>query len=135
MCWAGTALAHGYQAGPLEITHPAIMVPSAHADCSCAHVKIVNRGSAPEHFLGAVISAADRTHLVEIAGGGRGLATPLRVEIPPGKTLDLSRQHWCLFMSGISATLEADMGTVAGKLLFERQGAVDIEFMIDAPHH
>ena len=111
---ASSALAHGYRAGPLEITHPAIMVP---------------------YFLGAVISAAHRTHLIEITAGGHGLATPMRVEIPPGKTLDLSRHRWCLFMSGITKPLEADMGAVAGQLLFERQGVVDIEFMIDASPH
>ena len=38
-------------------------------------------------------------------------------------------------MSGITTPLEADMGAVAGLLLFERQGAVDIEFMIDASPH
>ena len=135
MLSASSALAHGYRAGPLEITHPAIIVPTAQSDCSCAHVKIVNHGSQPEYFLGAVISAANRTHLIEIAADGRGLATPMRVEIPPGKTLDLSRHHWCLFMSGITTPLEADMGAVAGQLLFERQGAVDIEFMIDASPH
>ena len=92
---ASSALAHGCRAGPLEITHPAIMVPSPQSDCSCAHVKILNHGSQPEYFLGAVISAAHRTHLIEITAGGHGLATPMRVEIPPGKTLDLSRHGAC----------------------------------------
>ena len=135
MLSASSSLAHDYRAGSLEITHPAIMVPSPRSDCSCAHVKIVNHGSEPEYFLGAVISAASRTHLIEIASGGRGLATPMRVEILSGQTLDLSRHQWCLFMSGITMPLEADFGAVAGQLLFERQGAVDIEFMIDAAHH
>ena len=135
MLSASSALAHGYRAGPLEIAHPTIMVPSPQSDCSCAHVKIVNHGSQPEYFLGAVISAAHRTHLIEITAGGRGLGMPMRVEIPPGKTLDLSRHQWCLFMSGITTPLEADFGAVAGQLLFERQGAVDIEFMIDAAPH
>jgi periplasmic copper chaperone A len=131
----GTALAHGYQAGPLEITHPAIMVPSGKSDCSCAHVKIINHGKQTEYFLGAVISAASRTHLIEIATGGGGLRMPLRVEIPPGKMLDLTRHEWCLFMSGITTTLETDMGVIAGQLLFAHQGTVAIEFMIDAAGH
>jgi periplasmic copper chaperone A len=126
------AMAHVYQVGNLEIMHPAIMVPSQNSDCSCAHVKIINHGSQAESFLGAKISAAARTHLVEIASGGQGLSTPARVEIPPGKTLDLSRHHWCLFMSGINTSLEADMGAIKGQLLFEKAGAVEIEFMIDA---
>ena len=132
---AGDALAHGYHAGPLEITHPAIMVPSGKSDCSCAHVKIVNHGKQSEFFLGAVISAASRTHLIKIAAGGGGLRMPLRVEIPPGATLDLTRHAWCLFMSGITTTLEADMGAIPGQLLFEHQGSVDIEFMIDPANH
>ena len=126
------AQAHGYRVGNLEITHPAIMVPSAHSDCSCAHVKIINHGAQTEYFLGAVISAAARTHLIEISTGSGGLSTPLRVEIPPGQTLDLSRHRWCLFMSGINTSLKADMGAIAGQLLFEKAGPVAIEFMIDA---
>ena len=54
MLSVNAALAHGYHAGPLEITHPAIMVPSPQSDCSCAHVKIINHGSQTEYFLGAV---------------------------------------------------------------------------------
>lgn len=129
------ALAHSYKAGPLEITHPAIMVPSPKSDCSCAHVKITNHGSQTEYFLGAAISAASRTHLIEISDKGHGIETPMRVEIPPGGTLDLTRHAWCLFMSGITTSLEADMGAIPGQLLFEHQGAVGIQFMIDAADH
>ena len=126
------ALAHGYHAGSLEIVHPAIMVPSPRSDCSCAHVKIINHGARSEYFLGATISAANRTHLIEISAKGNGIETPMRVEIPPGTALDLSRHHWCLFMSGITTALEADMGAITGQLLFEHQGKVEIEFMIDS---
>ncbi len=132
---AGDALAHGYHAGPLEITHPSIMVPSEKSDCSCAHVKIINHGKQTEYFLGAVIAAASRTHLIAISTDGHGLEMPRRVEIPPGKTLDLTRHQWCLFMSGITTSLEADMGAISGQLLFEHQGRVDIEFMIDPANH
>lgn len=129
------ALAHGYRVGTLEITHPSIMVPSEKSDCSCAHVKITNHGAKTEYFLGAEISAASRTHLIEVDTRGHGLKMPMRVEIPPGQTLDLSRHAWCLFMSGITMSLEADMGAVPGQLLFEHQGKVDIEFMIDPANH
>jgi len=124
------ALAHSYTFGTLEITHPTIMVPSVSSDCSCAHVNIVNRGTKTEFFLGAAISAAARTHLIGISAEG-GFETPVRVEIPPGAALDLSRHRWCLFMSGIAQSLEADMGAVAGQLLFENAGRIDVDFMID----
>lgn len=128
---ATAALAHGYRAGNLEIIHPVIMAPSAHADCSCAHVKIVNHGTRPEFLLGARISAAERTHLVSMTRQGHGLSMPRRVEIGPGETLALGRQDWCLFMSGITTSLEAGMGAVAGELVFEHHGPIAIEFMID----
>ncbi len=135
MATGNAALAHGYRVGDLEITHPAVMVPSEKSDCSCAHVRITNHGTTTEYFLGASIAAASRTHLIEISTTGDGLRTPMRVAIPPGATLDLSRHQWCLFMSGITMHLEADMGAVPGQLLFERRGAVDIEFMIDSSGH
>ncbi len=135
MATSGGALAHGYRLGNLEIVHPSIMVPSATSDCSCAHVKITNHGKTAEYFLGAKIAAAARTHLIQISTTGQGLTTPMRVAIPAGATLDLARNQWCLFMSGITTHLEADMGSVAGQLLFERQGPVDIEFMIDDSGH
>jgi copper(I)-binding protein len=135
LCSATSADAHRYEFGPLEILHPAVMVPSAKMDCSCAHVKIVNRGDRTEFFLGAEINAASRTHLVSIARDGGGLTMPLRVAIAPGATLDLNRHEWCLFMSGITTSLEANFGAIPGTLQFERQGTVKIEFMIDAASH
>jgi copper(I)-binding protein len=125
-----SATAHGYRFGKLEILHPIIMVPSGSSDCTCAHVKIVNHGPDTEFFLGASITAASRTHLIELVANGDGIITPARVAIPPGGSLDLSQHHWCLFMSGITKTLEADVGVIKGQIHFETQGTVDIEFMI-----
>ena len=135
--WAivSPAAAHGYRFGPLEIVHPVVMVPSAHSDCSCAHMTITNHGSSTEYFLGASIAAASRTHLIEIDTRSGGVTMPVRAAIPPGGTLDLTRHSGCLFMSGITQTLEADVGTVQGQLMFETQGTVDIEFMIAPASH
>jgi copper(I)-binding protein len=132
---AHAALAHVYNVGDLEIHHPVIMVPTAQSDCSCAHVKIVNRGTKAVYFLGADIAVARRTHLIAVSTGGAGLSMPLRVEIGPGETLDLDHHHWCLFMSGITATLEANVGAIAGTLNFENQGPIAVEFVVDAPAH
>ena len=132
---SSATLAHGYRIGDLEILHPAIMVPSPQSDCSCAHVKIINHGSRSEYFLGADIVAASRTHLLSISTSGHGLTMPMRVEIPAGGTLDLTRHAWCLFMSGINMAFEADMGAIPGQLLFQNHGPVGIEFMIDAARH
>jgi copper(I)-binding protein len=123
---------HEYHSDGFIIRHPTIMVPSGQADCSCAHMKITNDGKKTEYFLGAVISAASRTHLLHILPNSKGIYIPGKVPIAPGETLDLNRQEWCLFMSGLNTTLEADFGSVSGVLLFEGRQSLSIEFMIDA---
>jgi copper(I)-binding protein len=128
---AGGISAHEYRFGELEIVHPAIMVPSPQADCTCAHVKIVNHGNQTEYFLGARINVAGHTALMQFADFGRETNLQTRVAIAPGGTLDLHRNSWCLFLSGLKSSLEADMGAYSGILRFERAGNVEIEFMVD----
>ncbi|MGQ0485977.1 MAG: copper chaperone PCu(A)C [Hyphomicrobiales bacterium] len=131
----GGAAAHGYRFGDIEIVHPAIRVPSSQADCTCAHLKIINHGNLTEYFLGARIDVAGRTELMQFAEFGRETSHPARVAIPPGGTLDLHRHSWCLFMSGLKSSFEADLGVYSGTLLFERAGNVEIEFMVDEAAH
>jgi copper(I)-binding protein len=132
---AGTAQAHSYRFGNLEIVHPAIMVPQANSDCTCAHVKIINHGSETEYFLGADIAIARNTRLLRLASHDHDISAPSEVVIAPGATLDLHRHEWCLFLSNISKSLEADMGVYPARLTFRHAGTIDIEFMVDAPHH
>ena len=132
---AGAAQAHSYRIGNLEIVHPAIMVPQANSDCTCAHVTIINHGSETEYFLGADIAIARDTRLLRVASHDSDISAPSAVAIAPGATLDLHRHEWCLFLSNISKSLEADMGEYPARLMFRHAGAIDIEFMVDAPHH
>jgi hypothetical protein len=132
---AGAAQAHSYRVGNLEILHPAIMVPQANSDCTCAHVTIINHGPETEYFLGADIAIARNTRLLRVASHEHDISAPSEVAIAPGATLDLHRHEWCLFLSDISKSLEADMGEYPARLMFRHAGAIDIEFLVDAPHH
>jgi copper(I)-binding protein len=129
------AQAHTYHIGNLEIVHPAIMVPEENSDCTCAHVTIINHGSETEYFLGADIQVASNTKLLRVASHDQDISAPSAVAIAPGATLDLHRHEWCLFLSNISKSLEADVGAYPARLMFRHAGAIDIEFMVDAPHH
>jgi periplasmic copper chaperone A len=129
------AQAHTYRIGNLEIVHPTIMVPQANSDCTCAHVTIINHGAETEFFLGADISIARDTRLLHVANPATDISAPSEVAIAPGATLDLHRHKWCLFLSNISKSLEADVGAYPARLKFRHAGAVDIEFLVDAPHH
>jgi periplasmic copper chaperone A len=129
------AQAHSYRIGNLEIVHPAIMVPQENSDCTCAHVTIINHGSETEYFLGADIEVASNTKLLRVASHDQDISAPSAVAIAPGATLDLHRHEWCLFLSNISKSLEADVGAYPARLMFRHAGTIDIEFMVDAPHH
>ena len=132
---AGAAQAHSYRIGNLEILHPAIMVPQANSDCTCAHVTITNHGSETEYFLGADIAIARNTRLLRVASHEHDISAPSEVAIAPGTTLDLHRHEWCLFLSDIPKGLEADVGAYPARLMFRHAGTIDIEFLVDAPHH
>jgi copper(I)-binding protein len=129
------AQAHSYRIGNLEIVHPAIMVPQENSDCTCAHVTITNHGSETEYFLGANIEAASNTRLLHVASHDHDISAPSAVAIAPGATLDLHRHEWCLFLSNIPKGLEADMGAYPARLMFRHAGAIEVEFMVDAPLH
>ncbi len=132
---AGAAQAHSYRIGNLEILHPAIMVPQANSDCTCAHVTIINHGPETEYFLGADIAIARDTRLLHVPSRDRDISAPSAVAIAPGATLDLHRHEWCLFLSNIPKSLEADVGAYPARLMFRHAGTIDIEFLVDAPHH
>ena len=132
LCGACVAQAHSYRIGNLEIVHPAIMVPEANSDCTCAHVTITNHGSEPEYFLGADVSIARETRLLHVADHSHGISAPATVEIAPGATLDLHRHEWCLFLSNVPKGLESDVGAYPARLMFRHAGTIDIEFMVDA---
>lgn len=129
---ACAAQAHSYRIGNLEIVHPAIMVPQANSDCTCAHVTITNHGSETEYFLGADIEAASSTRLLHVASRGLNISAPSIVAIAPGAKLDLHRHEWCLFLSDIPKGLEPDIGAYPARLMFRHAGTIAIEFMVDA---
>ena len=132
---ACAAHAHSYRVGHLEILHPAIMVPQANSDCTCAHVTIINHGSETEYFIGADIEVASNTRLLRVASHDHDFSALSEVAIPPGATLDLHRNEWCLFLSNVPKGLEADVGAYPAQLMFRHAGPIDIEFLVDTPHH
>ena len=131
---ATVAQGHSYHIGNLEIVHPAIMVPQANSDCTCAHVTIINHGPETEYFLGADIDIASNTKLLHVASHDHDISAPSAVPIAAGAMLDLHRHEWCLFLSNISKSLEADMGVYPARLTFRHAGTIDVEFMVDAAH-
>ena len=99
-------------------------MPQANSDCTCAHVTIANHGPETEYFLGADIEVARNTTLVRVASHDHDFSALPEVAIAPGATLDLHRHEWCLFLSNISRSLEADVGAYPARLV-RRWASVD----------
>ena len=117
---AGAAFAHSYRVGVIEIIHPAIKVPDAGVDSTCANATIVNHGAEADYLVKAEIALAGLTQLVSTA-----------IAITPGAGFNLYDHQWCILLSGVTASLEADAGLYPGLLVFRHGGPIAVEFMVD----
>jgi copper(I)-binding protein len=126
------AQAHSVRVGNLEFVHPVIMVPRPGLDHTCAHVKIINYGDRVEYFRGVRLNVAGSVKLLMNSETGGVEILPIHLAILPGRTLDLRSPSYCIFLSGLRVSFEADIGAYPGELLFEQAGEIDADFMVDA---
>jgi copper(I)-binding protein len=126
------AQAHSVRVGNLEFVHPVILVPQPGLDHTCAHVKIINHGDRVEYFRGVRLNVAGSVKLLMNFETGRVDISPIRLAILPGRMLDLRSPSYCIFLSGLGVSLDADIGFYPGTFLFERAGEIPADFMIDA---
>lgn len=129
----GAAHAHSVKKDTLEIIHPHINEPFAGAKSAAAYMAISNEGEAADRLLGIETPAAQKTslHATEHAGDGVARMRPVAgIEIPAGETVNLEPGGLHVMLMGLTAPLkEGDM--VPATFLFERAGAVSVEFMVD----
>ena len=71
----------------------------------------------------------------DVASHDQDITALSEVAIAPGATLDLHRHEWCLFLSNILKKPGGRRGAYPARLMFRHAGTIDIEFLVDAPHH
>lgn len=127
-------LAHEITAGDLTIIHPHIPAPAKGAKVAGGYMVIANDGAAEDALIGVTVDFADaQLHKSEV--GADGMATMIhqdRVPVPAHGTTSFEPGGLHVMFMGVNAPLSAGM-MVPATLLFEKAGAIRIEFMVDAP--
>lgn len=132
-----TAAAQGaqdqtYRLGALSVTAPWTRVTPKGAKIAGGYVRIVNAGSEPDRLVGGSFDLSGRVEVHEMAMDGgvmRMRHLPSGLEIRPGETVELKPGGYHLMFVDMKGALEAGK-PVKGRLVFERAGALDVEFAV-----
>lgn len=126
------AQAHEFEEGDLAILHPFAIETAARATTGAGYFEVRNDGDQADALIG-VEAAFPKVALHEaVETDGMMTMQPIeRVEIAPGETLTLAPGEGghVMFM-GIDAPFEVGARFPA-KLIFERAGAVEVEFVVE----
>jgi hypothetical protein len=131
---AGSASAHDYKAGSLEIKHPWSRATPKGAPVAGGYMTITNTGSAPDRLVGGSTSGAGKFEIHEMSmDGGVMKMRPLAngLEIKPGETVELKPGSCHLMFVGVTRPFEQGK-PVKGTLQFEKAGTVEVEYAVES---
>jgi hypothetical protein len=131
---ATPARAHDYKLGNLEIGNPWTRATPGGAKAGGGYMKLVNSGAAADRLVGARSPAADKVEIHEMRMDGnimRMRELDKGLELPAGATVELKPGGYHLMFTGLRAPLAKD-ARVPVTLVFEKAGAIDVEFIVQA---
>lgn len=133
----GAAHAHDYTLGALKIGHPAIPQPMTRAMTAAGYLSIKNEGAEADRLLSVASDIAARTEVHTTDHGSDGSAKMRHIEaldIPAGETVTFEHGGYHVMFMGLSQGLtEGELHKAT--LVFEKAGAVEVEFKVEAPAH
>jgi uncharacterized protein YcnI len=121
-----------YKLGTLVIEAPWARATPAGAQVAGGYLKIANTGSTPDRLIGGSFPVASAVEIHEMAmadGVMKMRELDKGLEIPPGQTVELKPGGYHLMLTGLRAPLK-EGGSVTGRLVFEKAGALDVELKI-----
>lgn len=127
------ALAHGYEAGDIEIHHPHARATPPGAANGAAYLGLTNRGAAQERLLSASGAVAGRIEIHETRVTDSVVAmrpVPEGVAIAPGARVDLAPGGYHLMLIDLRHPL-AEGERVPIVLTFETAGDIEVELAIE----
>ncbi|MBP0441120.1 copper chaperone PCu(A)C [Tianweitania sediminis] len=130
------ATAHEYKAGSLEIGHPWSRATLPGAKVAAGYLTIHNSGTEPDRLISVKSELSEKGEIHEMAvNATTGVMTmrPLAegIMIEPGATVALEPGGYHLMFVGLKAPAEEDK-RFKGTLTFEKAGAVEVDFAVDA---
>ena len=130
---ANAALAHEQQMGTLLIEHPWARPTVPGATVSAGYLEIQNTGEASDYLIGAEFTGAGmvQIHQMDVQDDVMRMS-PLEgpLELPPGEWMTLQPGSLHLMLMQLDGQLVED-STVAGVLIFQEAGRVEVEFTIE----
>ncbi|MDZ4737330.1 MAG: copper chaperone PCu(A)C [Rhodospirillaceae bacterium] len=130
---SGSAAAHCYEIGGLQIIHPWARATVPSAQNGVVYVAISNEGDTADRLVAVASPAAARAELHTILmEDGVAKMRPLdAIEIAPGETAPLEPGGDHIMLLGLKGPL-VEGHKLALTLTFEKAGAIDIELTIEA---
>jgi len=130
----GSASAHDYKIGSLEIAHPWTRATPKGASVGGGYLKITNKGTTPDRLIAASSDAAGMVEIHEMKmSGGKMEMRPLKdgIEIKPGQTVELKPGGYHVMFMHLKQPFEQGK-RINATLTFEKAGKIDVEFAVDA---
>lgn len=129
-----SASAHDFSIGDINIDHPWTRVTPKGANVAGGYITIENFGSKPDRLIGGAFEASERVELHEMTvsdGVMRMRALPAGIEVPAGRRIEMKPGSYHIMFLDLRRPLKQG-DKVAGSLVFERAGTVNVEFQVDA---
>jgi copper(I)-binding protein len=131
---AGSAAAHEYKAGSIEIKHPWSRATPKGSEVAGGYMKLINTGKEPDRLIGGSVPIAGKFEIHEMSMDGGVMKMrmlPKGIEIKPGQTVELKPGSYHLMFVGLKEPFEKGK-RVKGTLQFEKAGTVDVEYAVEA---
>ena len=128
------AYAYDYKVGALEIDHPWSRAVPKGATVAAGYVTIRNTGTEPDRLVSGSTPVAGKFEFHEMSmdkGVMRMRPVSGGLEIKPGQTVELKPQSFHIMMTGLRQPIEKGK-PFKGSLVFEKAGAVDVDFAVEA---
>jgi copper(I)-binding protein len=128
------ASAHDYTLGDLKIGHPWTRATAAPGAAGGGYLVIRNTGSQPDRLMRAETPAAGTTelHTMTMDQGVMRMRPVTDIPIPPGAEVRLEPGGLHVMFLGTTQRFEQRQ-RIPVRLVFERAGAIDVEFVVEAP--
>jgi copper(I)-binding protein len=131
---SSAARAADYKVGAIEIDHPWSRAVPKGTSVAAGYLTIRNTGSEPDRLVSGSTPVAGKFEVHEMSmdnGVMRMRPVAGGVEIKPGQTVELKPQSIHIMMTGLKQPIEKGK-SFKGALVFERAGAVEIDFSVEA---
>ena len=128
------ASAHEYKAGSIEIKHPWARATPKGSEVAGGYMKLVNTGTTPDRLIGGTNAVAGKFEIHEMSMDNGVMKMRMLaggIEIKPGQTVEFKPGSYHLMFVGLKQPLEQGK-RVKGTLQFEKAGAVDVEYAVEA---